>query len=191
MTVAIEAIDNFRDLLESYIRGGTQITLLRQSNTIDVEVEDKEQIQDFLAIENYSPELKSAIGWLSAVETRIRNSIVPEDSDKTPSTEWLNEEAGIAALAFLQNGADLLPCEPYIYGTQSGDLVAEFETAISNLTTVVSGNQTRLFGVVLNNPREPLEAVILRGSNRYRDELREFTSKLAVEANGEKVGSVG
>ena len=78
--------------------------------------------------------LGPAVAWLSEVERRIRDSIVPIEYSDLTSTEYLNEAAGSAALSFFQNNADLLPAEPHIYGTHDGDLVAEFETAIGRLT---------------------------------------------------------
>jgi hypothetical protein len=78
-------------------------------------------------IEPYT--LTAPNGCLPIVETRIRGSVLPDEYGREPSTEWLSEGAANAAIAFFRNGADLLPTEPHIYGTKSGDLVAEFETA--------------------------------------------------------------
>jgi len=129
-------------------------------------------------IKNYTPVLASANAWLSAVEQRIRNSIRPGGSDDEESTEWLNSYAAGAAINFFQNVADLLPTEPHLSATLSGDLVAEFEAPACNMTSIISDSNTILFGVPANYPDKSVQVVIRRGSNRLREETKEFTRKL-------------
>ena len=97
-----------------------------------------------------------------------------------PSTEWLNERSANAAIAFLHKGADLLPAEPHIYASKIRNLVAEFETSAGRMTSIVSDNETILFAFVYRNPEEPIQHVIRRGSNHFRDELRTFTKEFAL-----------
>ena len=87
-------------------------------------------------IASYTPHLNAAVGWLPVVGSRIRNSLAPVGTE--PSEEWLDNSSANAALQFFNTTADLLPGEPYIYATHSGDLVAEFEAETANLTAVIS-----------------------------------------------------
>jgi hypothetical protein len=141
-------------------------------------------------IERYTPYLTAPNNWLPIVESRIRGSVLPNEYeyDYEPSTEWLSEGAANAAIAFFRNGTDLLPTEPHIYGTKSGDLVAEFETANGSMTSVVSDKQTILFAV-LTGDDEPIQTIIRRDSNRFRDELRSITTKLAAGSSHRKMES--
>jgi hypothetical protein len=134
-------------------------------------------------INAYIPRLATANGWLAIVEERIRASIRPDEEDGGESTEWLNRYAADAAINFFRNVADLLPAEPHIAATRSGDLVAEFETATCSLTSVVSDRETILFGV-RKAERSPVHAVIRRGSNRLREEVKTFTRALNSVSNG-------
>jgi len=132
-------------------------------------------------INSYTPVLTTANAWLATLEARIRASIRPDDLEE--STEWLNRYAADAAISFFRNVADLLPTEPHIAATRSGDLVAEFETSASSMTTVVSGAETILFGV-RSADQSPIHAVIRRGSNRLRDEVKTFARELRSESHG-------
>jgi hypothetical protein len=132
-------------------------------------------------INAYTPVLTAANAWLATVEARIRSSIRPDESEE--STEWLNRYAADAAISFFRNAADLLPTEPHIAATQSGDLVAEFETPACSMTTVVSGSETILFGVCKAD-QSPIHTVIRRGSNQLRDELKIFARELSADSHG-------
>jgi hypothetical protein len=134
-------------------------------------------------IEPYAPYLIAPNGWLSVLEARVRDSVVPDEYQGEPSTEWLSEKTANAAIAFFRLGADLLPTEPHIYATISGDLVAEFQTPGVNITSVVSDAETVLFAVLRSDPNEPVQQVIRRGSNQFRDELRSFFKKLTAKSH--------
>ena len=136
-------------------------------------------------INDYTPYLSTPNSWLSGLEARIRESVLPAEYEGEPSTEWLNESAANAAIAFFRAGADLLPGEPHIYATKSGDLVAEFETAKGSMTTVVSDKETIVFAVLSENPHNPIQRVIQRGSNEIGKELRSVTKELTLEAHGQ------
>lgn len=144
------------------------------------------QPQDLdLSIKIDSSNLTVANSWLPVVEARIRGSVLPPDRHEEPSKEWLSADAANAAISFLRGGADLLPAEPHIYGTRKGDLVAEFETVNANVTSVMSDKQTILFAVLAGSPEEPIRQVIRRGSNRFREELRSFISKVVRPSHGQ------
>lgn len=129
-------------------------------------------------ISAYTPTLTTANAWLAVVEARIRASIRPDEQESEDSTEWLNRYAADAAISFFRNVADLLPTEPHIAATRSGDLVAEFETPACSMTSVISDDETILFGVCKSD-RSPVHAIIGRGSNRLREEVRTFTPCLS------------
>lgn len=141
-------------------------------------------LKDEVRIESYTPYLNSPSSWLAQVESRIRDSVVPQSGEEQPSCEWLAQDAAYAAIAFFRQGADLLPTEPHIYGTESGDLVAEFETSHATITSIVSDTKTILFGYLLAAPEEPFQAVIAKGSNHYREDLKSFTKKLSSRSHG-------
>ena len=132
-------------------------------------------------INAYTPVLTAANAWLATVEARIRSSIRPDESEE--SNEWLNRYAADAAISFFRNVADLLPTEPHIAATRSGDLVAEFETPACSMTSVVSGSETILFGV-RKSGRSPIQTVIRRGSNELRDEVKTFARELGADLDG-------
>lgn len=152
------------------------------------EAQDRVQVQGEVRIEAYAPYLSAPNGWLSAVEARIRDSVLPDELRGDLSAEWLTEDAANAAIAFFRAGADVLPAEPHIYATESGDLVAEFETQAGSMTSVVTDRETILFAVLVSEPQQPMQRVIRRGSNKFRDELRSFTRRLTAGSHG-KMGT--
>jgi hypothetical protein len=135
-------------------------------------------------IEDYRPYLVAPNNWLSVVESRIRDSVKPDDDEVENSAEWLSADAAHAAIAFFRSGVEALPTEPHIYATNNGDLVAEFETPQGTMTSVVSEEKTILFTVLANDPQEPIQKVIRRGSNTFNDELRSMTKKLSAGQYG-------
>ena len=140
-------------------------------------------------IENYVAELRIPNTWLALVERRINDSIMPSSAKDTPSEEWLSPEAGGAALSFFRNACDLLPGEPHIYGTGDGDLIAEFETSRARLTSIVARNCTILFGYRSDADDAPTEIEIRKGSNRLRDEVREFMDHLGLGKDGKALAT--
>lgn len=136
-------------------------------------------------IPSYVPKASIANPWLSAVTTRIQNATLPEGSTELPGTEWLNRASARAAFRFFENGADLLPSEPHIYGTRKGDLVAEFKGDKGVLTAVVTDEKTTLYAVLDNSPEDPIHETIRKGSNQFRDELRAVTNQLVAGAHGQ------
>lgn len=137
----------------------------------------------------YTPNLPFPNSWLPVVESRIRASIMPADSDGPPFGEWLTEDSARAAIAFLRAGEDVLPTEPHIYGTDDGDFVAEFELPEGRLTSVVSDDDTTLFAVYSDRSAPPVHDVIHRGSNQYRNQVVSFTKNFMAGSHGQMVPS--
>jgi hypothetical protein len=150
----------------------------RYDNLLDRSMEWLPERQSMVGIRAYTPYLSAPNSWLPTVEERIRASVSPDEFWGEPSSEWLTQNAAFAAIAFFRAAAGLLPTEPYIYATSVGDLVAEFETKNGSMTSVVSDDQTILFVVLASDPHQPIEKVIRRGSNQFRDELRSIINRL-------------
>jgi hypothetical protein len=177
-------IDLVRQVFESF--SGRQQGPLAPENLDSGSTELDEHRSAF--IRGYLPTLNGPIPWLSKVEAAISTS-VPEDIEAEDNEgQWLDADSAFNAINFLQNTADLLPGAPFIYGTPLGDFVAEFENGIAKLTSVVSAQSTLLVGVCVANPKESVQSRIPRGSNRLRDEVREFNMKMAA-VHGEAMGS--
>lgn len=86
--------------------------------------------------------------WLASVERRIRDSIAEDVNNRPNDVRWLTQEVAGSALRFFRLTSDLLPGEPYLYGTNSGDLVAEFKAKNGTLTSIVSGNMLLNYVVI-------------------------------------------
>jgi hypothetical protein len=131
----------------------------------------------------YELNISPVTSWLYSIERRIKDSIIPDEYKELVSTEWLSENVGRAAVRFFENTADLLPKEPHIYASQSGALVAEFETKTGLLTTVISPEESILFGTNDKTPEKTFEITVKQGSNRLREDLKEVV-KFVAESNG-------
>jgi hypothetical protein len=116
--------------------------------------------------------------WLPTVERQIENSILPTEYESLDSGEWLHEEIGQSAIRFFQNTADILPGEPFIYASQTGALVAEFNAPTGALTTVISPTTIILFAAKADEPNAPIQRTLQRGSNRVREDLKEIIQTL-------------
>ena len=121
---------------------------------------------------SYVVNIEPFTSWLSSVERRIKDSIVPKEYETTLSTEWLREEVGQAAIRFFQNAADILPGEPFLYASQTGALVAEFNSPRGALTAVISPNAITLFAVKADDPDGPVEMTLRRGAIQLREDVR-------------------
>jgi hypothetical protein len=78
--------------------------------------------------------------WLEVVERRICDSVEPVDSGlANGSGAWITRDIADRSIAFLRCASDILPTEPHISSSSSGDLVADFELAIGNRLTVIVG----------------------------------------------------
>jgi len=117
-------------------------------------------------------------GWLPAIELRIRGSIVPDGRDSENDGRWVAHDIAEAAVAFFEATSDLLPGEPFIYSSHSGDLVGEFEVGHGSMTIIVSRNFAIVFAAVEGTWTEEtisLDAATLDG---FRPELQRLTEKV-------------
>jgi hypothetical protein len=116
--------------------------------------------------------------WLATVQERMYSSIVPKDKELENDGRWLRYGVAEIASAFFQMTSDLLPSEPHIYGSQIGDLVAEFEDTHGTMTSIITPTSVILFAVV---DGVPIEKRLVPGSDSptaLRRELRELTESL-------------
>jgi hypothetical protein len=120
--------------------------------------------------------------WFRLVERRITWSTLPDINMKNDG-RWLTREAAETAWEFFKVTSDLLPGEPYIYGSQTGDLVAEFNAARGTLTCIITPRFNLLFAVVGSIP---IEKTIARENNNssLRSELMQITELLRTEHHG-------
>jgi hypothetical protein len=87
--------------------------------------------------------------WLSTVQQRIASSVVPIGiTEGQNNGRWITQDIADAGAEFFQATSDLLPGEPFIYSSQGGDLVAEFESSAGTLTAIVSRQFVILFASI-------------------------------------------
>jgi hypothetical protein len=92
--------------------------------------------------------------WLGAIERRIRDSIVPAERAAENDGRWLSPEVANTAIQFFRQASGVLPGEPYIYSSGSGDLIAEFKTRHGLLTSVVTLDKVLAVAMVDGQPRQ-------------------------------------
>ncbi|MGA2833525.1 MAG: hypothetical protein ABSE55_10690 [Terracidiphilus sp.] len=99
------------------------------------------------------------------------------------SGRWLSQATAIAALKFFEAASDLLPGEPYIYGSPLGDLIAEFDGEKGTLTSIIGPNTTLLFAIIGGTP---IKKTIRPegGEGGLRSELKELAESLRTGKHG-------
>ncbi len=83
----------------------------------------------------------------------------------------MTEDIATSASAFFEMTSDVLPSEPYIYSSQNGDLVAEFDASHGTMTGIIAKNLVVLFAVV---DGVPIERRVVLGSDSPRPLRREL-----------------
>lgn len=116
--------------------------------------------------------------WVGAVKRRIQDSIAPSLDHFDSSGRWLPASTATAASAFFERLGDSLPSEPIIYGSRSGDLVAEFESPHGTMTGIISPDFILLFSVVDGTIMEKTLPGVAEDPRGLRRELRRMTSLL-------------
>jgi hypothetical protein len=120
--------------------------------------------------------------WFRKVEKRIANSSATSP-DSLRSGRWLPQATAIAAIKFFEVTSDLLPGEPYIYGSPAGDLVAEFDGEKGTLTGVIGPGLTLLYAFVGGIP---IKRTISpeSGDGDLRSEMKELAELLRTGKHG-------
>jgi hypothetical protein len=122
--------------------------------------------------------------WLPSVERRIRQSVAPSTRAALDRGKWLTFEAADAAAGFLDKTADLLPNEPFIYASNDGDLIAEFEGKHGTLTAVVSPGLLILFASVGSVPVQKTVKLKEATTTCLRRSVRDFSEMLRTGHHG-------
>lgn len=120
--------------------------------------------------------------WFRQVERRIAESSTP-DPNLARGSRWLSQATAIAALRFFEMTSDLLPGEPYIYGSPMGDLIAEFDGEKGTLTSVIGPSFTLLYAIVSGIPIKR-KISPESGERELRSELKELAESLRTGKNG-------
>ena len=124
--------------------------------------------------------------WLGLVQARVRGSVVQQGQEVSDDGRLLRADVADAALGFFQLMSDLLPGEPFIYGSKRGELVAEFTANHGTLTGIVTPQFVVLFAVV---DGVPVERRLVLGNDspgltELRRELHEVTELLCTGQHG-------
>jgi hypothetical protein len=120
--------------------------------------------------------------WFRLVERRIAESSIT-DPNAANRDRGLPQSTAIAALKFFKAASDLLPGEPYIYGSPLGDLVAEFAGEKGTLTSVIGPYFTLLFVVVCGIPTE-IRVSPEGGESELRSVLKQLAESLHTGKHG-------
>jgi hypothetical protein len=141
------------------------------------------RIPDF----EYKPSANRPAGapWIRTVERRIAESSRP-DPNSPERARGLPQSTAMAALRFFKATSDLLPNEPYIYGSPLGDLVAEFTVERGTLTSIIGPSFALLYAIVGGMPIETRVS-----TERSEDELRSQVKQLMESLLTGKHGALG
>lgn len=121
-----------------------------------------------------------APSWLESTKKHIRESIAPFGQEISDDGRWLRQESASTAIDFFEAVGDLLPGNPYLYGSTKGDVVAEFEGDSYSLTVVITTDFALMFAVQDGAPIEKKIEFMLD----YRKELERFSQRLSVGRYG-------
>jgi hypothetical protein len=121
--------------------------------------------------------------WLRAVQQRLFRSLVPKPEKEANDGRWLTEEIVDASNLFFETTSDVLPGEPFIYSSQKGDLVAEFDAQHGTLTGIVTPTTVILFAIAKGLPTEKVLPISL-SSAAMRQEVRQLTELVGTELHG-------
>lgn len=127
--------------------------------------------------------------WLADVERRIRDSIVPENHIDDNDGRWINLDVANSAIQFFRQASELLPGEPFIYSSGSGDLVAEFKARFGMMTSVVMTDKF-LAMVVMDGQSEPITVKLGSATeSELKRELKPLTDFLTTGHHARPAGT--
>jgi hypothetical protein len=116
--------------------------------------------------------------WLGAIQRRLNASIGVEGAGERRDGSSLTKEVVSNANSFFEATSNLFPSEPYLYGSRSGDLIAEFESDVGQMTVVVTSRNLIAFAVVGNETVKKQLAIVPFASAAIRREIAELASRL-------------
>lgn len=109
-------------------------------------------ISDLVSMIVSTPPTQSRPLWTGDVLRRLRDSTAPRGMNAPLDGKWIAESVARSAAAFFSSYASFLPSEPYIYASNDGDLVAEFQGPMGRLTAIIGDMETTLFASVNGRP---------------------------------------
>ena len=127
--------------------------------------------------------------WLADVERRIRDSIVPTEHLADNDGRWLSMSVANSAIQFFRQPSAVLPGEPFIYSSASGDLVAEkkFCKGLHGLmTSVVTEDKVLAMAMVNGHPAQVTLDLLTATEGDLRRELKPIADFLC---KGQHAGS--
>lgn len=118
--------------------------------------------------------------WLPKLERRIKNSAAqPEEELLDNDGSWLRRSVIDAADCFFRETSDVLPSEPYLYGSTKGDLVAEYNCPAGKMTQILGDRFVICFTVINGKTWHTELEVQDKDFEATRIELRRITKSLA------------
>lgn len=124
--------------------------------------------------------------WLADVERRIRDSIVPTEHLADNDGRWLSMSVANSAIQFFRQASAVLPGEPFIYSSASGDLVAEFKGLHGLMTSVVTEDKVLAMAMVNGHPAQVTVDLLTATEGDLRRELKRMADFLC---KGQHAGS--
>lgn len=120
--------------------------------------------------------------WLGNVQRRLNASIgiagAPNDGSSLP------KDVVLAANSFFEATSYMLPNEPHMYASHSGDLVAEFESNAGRMTLIVSKDQAVALAVVGNEMIQKNISLTATAPAALQDQLSTITDRLRIRLHG-------
>jgi hypothetical protein len=101
--------------------------------------------------------------------------MVPPGKENENDGRWLDRDVAFAALGFFRQASEMLPVEPHIYRSNSGDLVAEFTSAHGMLTGVVTSDSFLAVATIDGKPQQ----FVLNLTNGFDGEVRRQLRQLS------------
>lgn len=126
--------------------------------------------------------------WLADVERRIRNSVVPTEHVLDNDGRWISLEVANSAIQFFRQASAVLPGEPFIYSSNSGDLVAEFKALHGLMTSVVTVGKLMAVAIVDGQAQQVNVDLTTATEGELRRELKPIAEYLR---KGQHAGSAG
>jgi hypothetical protein len=109
---------------------------------------------------------------------------LPPGQEHENEGQWLTSDIASAATAFFQLASDVLPSEPHIYSSATGDLVAEFRAPRGVMNAVISQTQFIALAVVDGDPEETKIELTAESPSTVRDALKAITARLRDREHG-------
>jgi hypothetical protein len=122
--------------------------------------------------------------WLADVQRRLSGSIAMRGGTALHDRTGLAREVVRAANSFFELTSDLLPAEPYLYSSQSGDLVAEFSAPLGRMTIIISTDSAIAHASVGGRITQKSFVLTPEAQNSLRPEIDAITSPLRAGIHG-------